>query len=153
METYTATRYPRGRDPHAFDIDTLFWGALIFLAVFVCSFLVWKAIEWLRNQKVSAPARGTTSVEADASPAADAGTDLPLLEAEHTKDPEDPRNPYDPTFAPTWARYGDEGSAMAGMNEREEEEFFLAFGTRKHRKAIKERRKAREKAQKQSGSN
>jgi hypothetical protein len=39
---------------------------------------------------------------------------------------------------------------MGGMNEREEEEFFLAFGTRKHRKAIKERRKARERAQKKS---
>ena len=64
------------------------------------------------------------------------------------KDPEDPRNPYDPTFAPSWARYGDGESAMGGMNEREEEEFFLAFGTRKHRKAIKERRKAREQAQK-----
>ena len=38
---------------------------------------------------------------------------------------------------------------MGGMNERQEE-FFLAFGTRKHRKAIKERRKAREQAQKHS---
>jgi hypothetical protein len=26
-------------DPHAFDIDTLFWGALIFLALFVSCFL------------------------------------------------------------------------------------------------------------------
>ena len=67
------------------------------------------------------------------------------------KGPEDSGHPYDPTFAPSWARYGDEGSAMGGMNEREEEEeFFLAFGTRKHRKAIKERRKARDQAQKQS---
>lgn len=27
-----------------------FWGALIFLALFVACFLVWKAIEWLRNR-------------------------------------------------------------------------------------------------------
>jgi hypothetical protein len=56
-------------------------------------------------------------------------------------------NPYD-SIGPSWACYADEGSAMVGMNEHEEEEFFLAFGTRKHRKAIKERRKAREEAQK-----
>ena len=56
-------------------------------------------------------------------------------------------NPYD-SSVPSWACYADEGSSMAGLNEREEEEFFLAFGTRKHRKAIKERRKAREQAQK-----
>jgi hypothetical protein len=35
MEMYAARYYP-----HAFDIDRLFWGALIFLAVFVCCFLV-----------------------------------------------------------------------------------------------------------------
>ena len=63
------------------------------------------------------------------------------------KDSEDSR---DPTLAPSWARYGDGESAMGGMNEREEEEFFLAFGTRKHRKAIKQRLKAREQAKKQS---
>jgi hypothetical protein len=62
----------------------------------------------------------------------------------------DPEYPDDPTFAPSWARFADEGSAMGGMNEREEEEFFLAFGTRKHRKAIKKRQKAREQAKKQS---
>ena len=60
------------------------------------------------------------------------------------------QDPHDPRFAPSWARFGDEGSAMGGMNEREEEEFFLAFGTRKHRKAIKERRKAREQAKKKT---
>ena len=39
---------------------------------------------------------------------------------------------------------------FSGMNEREQEEFFLVFGTRKHRNAIKERRKANEEAQKRS---
>ena len=37
-------------------------------------------------------------------------------------------------------------SALAGMNEREKEEFLLLYGPRKVRKAIKERRKAREQA-------
>ena len=32
-----------------YDISTLFWGALIFLAVFVCCLLVWKALERLHN--------------------------------------------------------------------------------------------------------
>jgi hypothetical protein len=61
------------------------------------------------------------------------------------KDPDD-----DPTVTALWARYGAEGSAMGGMNEREEEEFLAAFGTRKQRKAIKARRKTREQSQKQS---
>jgi hypothetical protein len=34
------------------------------------------------------------------------------------------------------------------MNQREEEDFILAFGSRKERKEIKARRKAREQAQK-----
>jgi hypothetical protein len=38
---------------------------------------------------------------------------------------------------------------MAGFSEREEEEFLLIYGPRKVRKAIKERRKAREQVQKQ----
>jgi hypothetical protein len=37
-------------DPHDFDIDTLFWGELIFLALFVSSFLLWKAIEGRGNR-------------------------------------------------------------------------------------------------------
>jgi hypothetical protein len=41
----------------------------------------------------------------------------------------------------------DESTDMAGFSEREEEEFLLIYGPRKVRKAIKERRKAREQAQ------
>jgi hypothetical protein len=36
------------------------------------------------------------------------------------------------------------------MNQQEQEEYLLIYGTRKQRKAIKERRKAREQAKKQS---
>jgi hypothetical protein len=42
----------------------------------------------------------------------------------------------------------DENTDMAGFSDREEEEFLLIYGPRKVRKAIKERRKAREQAQK-----
>ena len=45
---------------------------------------------------------------------------------------------------------GDELTDMAGMTEGEKEEFLLTYGSRKERKAIKARRKAREQAQKQS---
>ena len=38
---------------------------------------------------------------------------------------------------------------MAGMNQREQEEFLLMYGTRKQRKAIKAHRKAREQAKTQ----
>jgi hypothetical protein len=46
--------------------------------------------------------------------------------------------------------FGGAFDALAGMNEREKEEFLLRYGPRKVRKAIKERRKAREQAKKQS---
>ena len=39
---------------------------------------------------------------------------------------------------------------MAGFSDREEEKFLLVYGPKKVRKAIKERRKAREQAKKQS---
>jgi hypothetical protein len=41
-------------------------------------------------------------------------------------------------------------AALAGMNEREKEEFLLFYGPREVRKAIEGRRKAREQAKKQS---
>jgi hypothetical protein len=59
--------------------------------------------------------------------------------------------PGDPALANevVWRYWNAHTTDMAGMTEREEEEFFLAFGTRKERKAIKERRKARERARNQ----
>ncbi|MDT7793560.1 MAG: hypothetical protein QOD59_2996, partial [Mycobacterium sp.] len=45
-----------------------------------------------------------------------------------------------------------EGSALGGMNDREEEEFLLLYGPKKVRRAIKERR-AREQAQKRKAPN
>jgi hypothetical protein len=79
---------------------------LIFLAVFVCFFLVWKAIEWLRNRR----------------------SDGRAVEEGHREDPR-----FVHTLADIW---------------HQTDEFPLTGQNRKQRKAIKERRKAREKAQK-----
>jgi hypothetical protein len=40
---------------------------------------------------------------------------------------------------------------MAAMNQHEQDEFLLIYGSRAERKAIKKRRKAREQAQKENG--
>jgi hypothetical protein len=158
METGAATRYrPRYPYRHGFDIDTLFWGAVIFLALFVSCLLAWKAIERLRNRKKpSAPSRANTSAVARA--VADAGTDLPPLERRHMKDLDIPKDIAGLADKACVDDYGGDDmavtggffAAMAGMNERETEEFLLLYGPKKVRKAIKERRKARERAQTKS---
>jgi hypothetical protein len=57
------------------------------------------------------------------------------------------REYLDPGIFPT---YGGEWTDMGGMNAREEEEFLGSFGTRKQRKAFKQREKARKQAEKQA---
>jgi hypothetical protein len=152
METYAARRYPPG---YEFPISTLYWGALIFLALFVSCLLAWKAIERLRNRRKF---------------------DDVAVEGGHMKGPKAPGTPRIPGTPnrggrkaggqqPDWAVEdrafrrifeeqwrGQEHTDMAGMNQREREEFLLAYGPRKVRKAIKERRKAGEQAQKPSNS-
>ena len=49
METYAVSPYRGGTGD--LPIDTLFWGALIFLALVVSGFLAAKAIECLRNRR------------------------------------------------------------------------------------------------------
>jgi hypothetical protein len=127
------------------DIDGLFWGTLIFLALFLFCFLVWKGIERLRNPKFDdAAAKGG-----------------------HHKNPEDPwvhKDPEDPwvhkDLEDPWvdsisrALEGHDGAALgqpppiegAAMNQREQEEIFSA--ARKARKEMERRRTAREQAQK-----
>ena len=136
METYLADDY--GPDPDGLvDIpDTLFWGALIFLALFVSTFLLWKAIQ--------GPGNRTPRSTVIAKKKAPKGTwDPEIPDPQISWDPEDLVDMY----------WGDEWSDMRGMNQSEQEEFLLAHGPHKLRKAIKERRKAREQAQeKQSDS-
>jgi hypothetical protein len=126
METYAVRPY-NGRYGD-FDISTLFWGALVFLALFVFCLFAWRAIDWLRNRRKS---DGVT---------VDAG---------------EPGDRWDQAISrpPGDQYYGDEYGGMGGlggMNQREQEELFSTYAPRKVRKAMKQRRKAREQAQKQS---
>jgi hypothetical protein len=85
METYAATSYPPGYD---FPISTLFWGALIFVTLFVSCLLAWKAIEWLRNRRKF---------------------DDVVAERGHPKDPVEPWEPWDQAISrPSADYYGDE---------------------------------------------
>ncbi|MBB5164100.1 hypothetical protein [Mycobacterium sp. AZCC_0083] len=59
--------------------------------------------------------------------------------------------PHESKYADSDLSFGGVFRALAGMNEREKEEFLLLYAPRKVRKTIKERRKAREQAQKQGG--
>jgi hypothetical protein len=138
VETSAATSYDYR---HAFDIDTLFWGALIFLALFLCCFLTWKAIEWLRS-----PTK--TVVRPRPQPT------VSTLDGEHMTEPCVPETK--PFVPQGFGRALGNGSSlshmtdMAGFSEREEEDFLLIYGPRKVRKAMKQRRKAREQAQKKT---
>ena len=95
-----------------------FLGSLDLLALFVSCLLTWKAIEWLRNRRKF---------------------DGVAVEGRHTKDHEYPA--YAPTLADRW--HGDHRTDIASMTQHETEEFLLIYGTRKQRKAIKERQKGR----------
>jgi hypothetical protein len=97
-----------------------FLGALIFLALFVSCFLVWKAIEWLRDRRKG----DGVAAEGEQKPYAPEGFGREGFGA-----------------AVTDSHLTD----MAGFSAREEEEFLLHHGPKQVRKAIKERRKAREK--------
>jgi hypothetical protein len=119
MKTYVAATYPRG---YEYPISTLFWGALIVLAVFVSCFLAWKAIEWVRNRR--------------------------QFDAEAV-DGVNPEDPWDKAISrPTADYFADEWGGLGSMNQREQEELFSTYAPRNVRKAMRARRKAREQAQK-----
>jgi hypothetical protein len=103
------------------DTSTLFWGAVIFLAVVVSCFFAWKAIDRLRNWS------RFNGLE---------------IEANDIKDPR---------FAGSMADIL-QWDARTGMTQHASDESLLIYGTRKQRKAIKERR-ARERAQKRKAPN
>jgi hypothetical protein len=107
-----------------FEISALFWGALIAIALVAVFLVAWKAIGWLRDRKEF---HGVT-----------------------TPDPEGPwgraiSRPSDDYF------YGGlEVGGLAGMNKREQEEIFSTYAPREVRKAMRERKRARELAQGQN---
>jgi hypothetical protein len=125
MEKYAVR--PSNGQYGEFDISTLFWGALIVVALSVACLLASKAIGWLRNRRKF---------------------DGVAEEEGRTKDPEEP---WDQAISrPSADYFGDGGSGLGGMNKREQEEIFSTHAPRKVRKAMRARRQAREQAQKQS---
>ena len=142
MEMYAAY-YPPGYD---FPISTLFWGAVIVVALVAACLLVGKTIETPRNRRKFDGAGGVNQQHVPATPAEPTtAQSRPVtkphrrlaelvgddeVEAGHIKDPED-----DPLV-------------NSLLDKRDEEEFLLIYGPPKVRKAIRERRNAREQAPK-----
>jgi hypothetical protein len=119
MGTYVAATYPSG---YEYPISTLFWGAMIILALFVSCLLAGKAIEWVRDR------RNSDAVVVDAG---------------------NPEDPWDKAITRPSADYFVDGwSGLGTMSQREQEELFSIYAPRKVRKAMRARRKAREQAQK-----
>ena len=142
MEMY-ARYYSPGYD---FPISTLFWGAVIVVALVAACLLVRKAIETPRNRRKFDGAGGVNQQHVPATPAEPTtAQSRPVtkprrrlaelvgddeVQGGHIKDPED-----DPLV-------------NSLLDKRDEEEFLLIYGPPKVRKAIRERRNAREQAQK-----
>jgi hypothetical protein len=154
MEMYAA-QYRPGYD---FPISTLFWGAVIVVALVAVCLLVGKAIEGPRNRRKfdgagavnqqRVPVTPAKPITAQSRPVTKPHRRLAevvggdMVEGVHIKDAED-----DPLVDILF--HGGPG----GFSEREEEEFLLIHGPRKVRKAIRERRKAEQEAlKKQSKS-
>ena len=142
MEIYAA-QCPPGYD---FPISTLFWGAVIFVALVAACLVVGKTIETPRNRRKFDGAGGVNQQHVPATPAEPTtAQSRPVtkprrrlaelvgddeVEGGHIKDPED-----DPLV-------------NSLLDKRDEEEFLLIYSPPKVRKAIRERRNAREQAQK-----
>jgi len=138
-----AAYYPPGYD---FPISTLFWGAVIVVALVAACLLVGKTIETPRNRRKFDGAGGVNQQHVPATPAEPTtAQSRPVtkphrrlaelvgddeVQGGHIKDPED-----DPLV-------------NSLLDKRDEEEFLLIYGPPKVRKAIRERRNAREQAQK-----
>jgi hypothetical protein len=149
-------RYPPGYD---FPISTLFWGAVIFVTLVAACLLVGKAIETPRNRRKFddagavnqqlAPTTPTEPITGQSRPVTKPHSRLAELvggdtvEDGHITDPEDDPLVYSLLDRTTRRRVSDDESTdMAGFSQREEDEFLLAYGPRKVRKAIIERRAA-----------
>ena len=109
-------------------IFTFLSGALMILTFLMSCFLVWRAILWLRDRRN----RDDGAVE----------------------DIEELKDPWDQAISRPAADYYSDGisfgseGGLGSMTQREQEELFSTYAPRKVRKAMKQRRKAREQAQK-----
>lgn len=120
MTTYLAKPVPDGE-----DFTSFLWGTLIFLALFVSCFALWKAAEWFRNRR-------------------ELRTGARASRPEATKDPWDKAIYSRPDGDVNWTVPGAEMGGLGGMTQREEEELFSTYGPREVRMEMKQRRRARE---------
>ena len=111
----TAARFS-GHQTGEIGLDQVFVGALIFLVLVAAFLLARKAVDHLRKT----PPAGATPKSDPATTLDDVGIPRSEIAA----------------GAPL------AGGEFVGMNRREEEEFMLVYGTRKQRKAIRDRRRA-----------
>jgi hypothetical protein len=121
MGIHVATAYPNGYD---LPISTLFWGAVIVVALFVACLLVSKALGWVRGRRQSRDV------------------------------PDEPTDPWEKAisrpasdFSGFSGFYGDEAGGLGGMSQREQEELFSVYAPRKVRRIMRARKKARERRQ------
>ena len=117
---------------YGFPISTLLWGALTFVALVAFLILAGAALRWLSNRRTldgEAVVEGGHTIDGEA-----------VVEGGHTKDA------FTETLQEIW--HSDPHTGMTSTTPHETDKFPLIDKTRKQRKAIKEHRKACEKAQK-----
>jgi hypothetical protein len=102
-----------------YEISTLFWGAIVVVAVFITCFASWKLVELIRNHTTS----GGRAVN---------------IERVNPRSPDAATS----TLADCWDRR--QCSGLGYMTPREEEDFRSIYGPRKVRRAIREGRRLRE---------
>jgi hypothetical protein len=134
MEMY-AVRYPSGG--YDFPISTLFWGAVIVVALVAACLLVKRASESPYDRRHFDDA-GRPANQQRVPPTL-AETTADQFRRHSHPDPEDDAL-IDSQLDKGW-----------GFSKREEEEFLLIHGPRTVRKAIRERRNARKQARKKQG--
>jgi hypothetical protein len=120
MITHMANPVPDGE-----DFTSFFWGTLVFLALFVACFALWKTVEWARHRK---------ELRTDAVTSQPRVTDDPWDKAVHSR----------PDGDVNWTAPGAELGGLAGMTQREQEDLFSTYGPRAVRIEMKQRRRARE---------
>lgn len=117
-------------EPDDFAIGNLFWGSLIFIAIFgVCFFSVMAVRRLLDRRPADSATIGPPETGVD--PWADNVISRPHNDVNH---------------AP-WS--GGDTGGFEGMTQREQEIFFSTYAPRKVRKAMRQRRKLRDQARPQ----
>ena len=114
-------------EPDDFAIDRLFWGSLVFVAIFVVCFFSVIAVRRLLDRRKG----DRNAIDHDS-----AG-----ITRDYWIDHAISRPCDDVNHAP-WS--GGDAGGFEGMNQREQEMFFSTYAPRKVRKAMRQRQKMRD---------